>query len=665
MTARAVAWTAALLSAAAVGFALWVSTLPGAGAVGPATSTRYVAVVGTAALLWAVTGAVLATLRPHNVVGWIVLGSNAALVLGPAAYGGYGAIVADPPWPGASASAFLTCGLFVPGWLIPQSVLLAVYPDGRLPARWWRWPVAGALMGTALLTVTAAFDPSTYRYFFPGLEPPVRLPGPTITVLLMAVCLPLVAVSMVTIWAATLLRLMRAQPPHRQRLALLVSAAAPTSLASTITVGRLSEEAALVLAALSCFLPVAVAIGMLRYRMSAVEILLRRGLVYGLLTAAIILVYMAISALVGAAFDRRPLPGVVCATLVTMLFAPARDRLQRAVERFVYGAHRDPLRAMTHLGRRVAAAEETDLLPAALVAIMQSVRSSGVAVLAPDGRLLSAVGSPATGQALPLRVGGRDVGTLRLDPPYARRYYTRSARQLLQALSSQIAVLVLALSLTEALKHERDRVYVAVRSERVRLRHDLHDGLGPSLSGVGLGLQAVTDLLNSKDDSRCQVLLLRIRAEVDAAVQEIRRIIDGLRPAVLDAVGLVAAIHRQAGTIEPALPVKVLAEELPDLPRDVEAAAYHIVTEALTNCVRHAHAHSAVVTLAVSADPEAGDRASLHITVADDGTGVGDALPGVGLTSMRRRAAALGGTFAVDAGWPGTVVTAVLPLEAT
>lgn len=658
--ARSLAWGVAVFCAAGVACALWVTTLPGAAALGPATRTSYVAVVGTATLLWALTGAVLCSLRPRNAVGWIVLGSSGSWVLALGAYGGYGAVAAEPAWPGASAAALATCALFVPGWLLPQSVLLAFYPDGRLSARWWRLPVVGALVGTALLTVTAAFDPDNYRYFFPGLDPPVRLPGSTLTVLQVAVCLPLLALSLVTIWAATVLRLARARRPERQQLALLMSVEAPVFLASVFTLGRLGEEAALLLAAVSCLLPAAVAIGVLRHWMSTVEALLRRGLVYGLLTGAIILVYMAATALAGAALDRRPLPGVVCAALVTVLFAPARDRLQRAVERFVYGAHKDPLHAMTQLSQRVATTDEPDLLPAALTAIMHTLRSPGAAITTPDGRLLAALGSTQTGQRLPLRVGGRDVGTLHLATPHAVAHHSRSGRQLLTAIASPVAVLVRAVELTEALKEERDRVVRAVHAERDRLRHDLHDGLGPSLSGAGLGLEAVTDLLDGQDAKECRMLVERIRAEVDAAVQEIRRIIDGLHPAVLDAIGLVAAIRRQADTIEAALPVKVLAPELPYLPPDVEAAAYHIVTEALTNSVRHAHAHTATVTLALT-EPAAGRH--LHITVADDGAGIGGASPGVGLTSMRRRATALGGTFAITPAYPGTMVTAALPLE--
>jgi signal transduction histidine kinase len=88
----------------------------------------------------------------------------------------------------------------------------------------------------------------------------------------------------------------------------------------------------------------------------------------------------------------------------------------------------------------------------------------------------------------------------------------------------------------------------------------------------------------------------------------------------------------------------------------VENAAYRITTEALTNAARHAVARRVQVTLTAPED-------ALLITVADDGAGVGTAVPGVGLTSMRRRAETLGGELGVDSAGTGTTITATLPLE--
>lgn len=234
--------------------------------------------------------------------------------------------------------------------------------------------------------------------------------------------------------------------------------------------------------------------------------------------------------------------------------------------------------------------------------------------------------------------------------------YTSAESRLLAALALQVAVVVRAVGLTEALEAERDRVVAATATERDRLRGDLHDGLGPSLSGVALGLQALSDTVGAGDRAASGALLERIRDEVGIAVTEVRSIIDGLRPTALDRLGLTDAIRRHASTVSATVPVRVDAADLPALPPTVENAAYRITTEALTNVARHARAQEVQVTLSAT-------DSVLELTVSDDGCGVGTAAAGVGLTSMRRRAETLGGRLGLDSGPDGTTITATLPLE--
>jgi signal transduction histidine kinase len=408
---------------------------------------------------------------------------------------------------------------------------------------------------------------------------------------------------------------------------------------------------------LALLVVVAVAVGVLRYRMLGIEIVLRRGLVYGVLTAVVVSVYLAVTVLLGTALESRLLPGVVAAALVAVLLAPARERLQRAVDWFIYGERRDPLRAIARLGDQVAVAGERDLLPAALISVMRAVRAPGAEVRSPGGRSIGCQGTmAATGTVLPLRVGGRDLGTLTVADRSAGAY-DDGELQLLAALALQVAALLRALELTEALEAERDRVVSATHAERDRIRHDLHDGLGPSLSGMGLGLQALADELRIDETTPAGALLARIREEATTAVGEIRRIIDGLRPTVLDTLGLGEAIRQHAKTVSAALPVEVEIADLPVLAPGLEATAYRIVAESLTNTAQHAGARSAQVRV-TAAD------GALHIRVTDDGNGIDErAAPGIGLTSMHRRARALGGTFHVTSAPGRTTVAATLPLE--
>jgi signal transduction histidine kinase len=203
-------------------------------------------------------------------------------------------------------------------------------------------------------------------------------------------------------------------------------------------------------------------------------------------------------------------------------------------------------------------------------------------------------------------------------------------------------------------------VVAVTRQERQRLRRDLHDGLGPSLSGVSLGLQALQDARAADDQGAADQLLARIREEVTTAVGEVRRILDDLRPAVLDSTRLPDAIRRQAAAVSTG-PFEVsvdAAADLPVLPPAVETTAYRITQEALTNVVRHAGAHHAHITLDAS-------DAALTLTITDDGHGINGPGhdQGVGLASMRQRAQALQGTLRVDSSDHGTTVMATLPLQ--
>jgi signal transduction histidine kinase len=239
---------------------------------------------------------------------------------------------------------------------------------------------------------------------------------------------------------------------------------------------------------------------------------------------------------------------------------------------------------------------------------------------------------------------------------------TSSDARLLDALSPHLAVVVRSRRLTDELARERARVVAATLAERNRLRQDLHDGLGPSLSGIALGLEAADQALGHDPDT-VHELLVRTRAEAASAVREVRRVIDDLRPSALDRHGLADAVRETAaglGLGQPGGPDFALeVEELPALAAAVEEAAFRIVAESLTNVVRHSGARACSVRLAGSAD-------ELSVSIEDDGSGMrGPRTDGVGLDSMRRRAAELGGRVMVELVRPhGTLVTALLPLDA-
>jgi signal transduction histidine kinase len=280
------------------------------------------------------------------------------------------------------------------------------------------------------------------------------------------------------------------------------------------------------------------------------------------------------------------------------------------------------------------------------------------------GGLASVVeyGEPRPGTDFPLSYRGAPVGTLRVapapgDPPRA------ADRRLLADLVRQAGVAAHAVGRTEDLQRGRERLVAAREEERRRLRRDLHDGLGPVLGGLTLKLDAVRRLLRT-DPDRAEDVVRGAKADVAGAMADVRRLVHDLRPPALDEFGLAGALEQQAERFRrpgagEGLRVDVEVGDVGGLPAAVEVAAYRIVSEALTNVLKHAGAGSCVVRV----ERRDGD---LVVEVADDGRGVAaDSPMGVGLLSMEERAAELGGSCRVTARpGGGTMVRAVLPTRA-
>ena len=198
----------------------------------------------------------------------------------------------------------------------------------------------------------------------------------------------------------------------------------------------------------------------------------------------------------------------------------------------------------------------------------------------------------------------------------------------------------------------------AVESERRRLRQELHDGLGPALAGIALGVRAAGSAVAAQAPATAQ-LLGRLADETEASLEEVRRIVYDLRPPALDQLGLRGAVvaHAERCCAAPDAPeLHTDIATLPELPAATEMASYRIVVEAITNTLRHASASHLTVRMAT-------DNERLVLEIQDDGRGLpASLLPGVGLTSMRERAEGVGGYVDLspgDAG--GTLVRAVLP----
>ncbi len=404
--------------------------------------------------------------------------------------------------------------------------------------------------------------------------------------------------------------------------------------------------------------PAAVLVAVLRNRMWGLRLVVSRAVLAGLVATGLIVLYLAVTLSLTAVLPGDGLPQLLAAGSVAVAVQPVRISLSRRVHRLVYGDSADPGRAVRRLGSQlVGSGTVEELLKGITEDIGRSMRLESVTVVAGE---LEPVGWGVPTErptAVDLQHRGERVGTLEVSPMPGE---SLSARDLttLRDLSSVVATVVAVGRAAAELAEMRHRLSQVRLEERRVIRREIHDGLGPSLAGIRLGLQGARNLLDS-DPAAGQALLADLQDEVEAATDGVRSLSHHLLPPVLDELGLAAALTELAARYDgQALDVSVETDRLDDLDPQLAAAAYGIASEATTNVARHARAAHCWISVVRHVD------GYLTLTVEDDGTGIAtDASVGVGSRSMRERAVEQGGTLEVarrEGG--GTQVRATLPL---
>jgi signal transduction histidine kinase len=333
------------------------------------------------------------------------------------------------------------------------------------------------------------------------------------------------------------------------------------------------------------------------------------------------------------------------------------------VSRLVYGARSNPYEALTRLGHRLQdAPDPDDVLSTIVDDVAAALRLAYCAVeLRYDDELELAAergrSGPEQRLVLPLAYQGEEIGTL-IAEPGPKRQLSAEDKALLGDLARQAGVAIHGVRVMADLKRSRERLVVAREEERLRLRRDLHDGLGPTLAALVLKSGLARESI-ARDPERTEVLLRELSADARNAIADIRQVVYELRPPALDELGLTGALRERAALLSDSSGITISFDsKLPaSLPPAVEVAAYRIVAEALTNVARHSQAQTARVTMCLADGVE--------ITVADDGIGIDPgSRAGVGLRSMRDRATELGGSFGTTSGSTGGLaVHVVLPLD--
>jgi two-component system, NarL family, sensor kinase len=416
--------------------------------------------------------------------------------------------------------------------------------------------------------------------------------------------------------------------------------------------------------------PLAIAISVLRHNLFDIDTLLSRALVYGALTAVTISLYVVVVGVLGTVLQTQLnlFVALVATGFVAVLFQPLRDRLQRAVNRFVYGERDEPFEVLARLGQRLESSLSPEMVyPTIVDTVSQALKLPYAAVaLWRNGEMETVesfgreVADPVT---YPLTYQGELVGQLQVARRTPGEPFSAADERILRSIARQAGAAVHAVQLMADLQRSRQELVAAREEERRRLRRDLHDGLGPQLASQALTIDAIDRLL-ARDPERARALLQELKAQSQDAVQDIRRLVYELRPPTLDEFGLVGALNEGAARAsQNGLRISVKAPtSLPPLPAAVEVAVYRIAQEAITNVVRHAGATDCTVHLALRG---AGQPPFLRLEVSDNGRGLPAGLrAGVGFQSMRERAAELGGSCQIGASAAGGVsVIAEFPLS--
>jgi signal transduction histidine kinase len=665
---------------------------------------------GMLSLAFPTVGALIASRLPANPIGWIFCGVGLLYTAQrfAQAYADY-ALLVNFAFPGGEYMVWFSGLVDFRGPVLAGIFVMLLFPDGSLPSRRWRIVAWTAVCGAVLSDLYAAFYPhdvgtSAYHVMNPfgwvgGIWVGVIGVGLTTYDFLDAsgfIGETLLLTSILAAICSLALRLHRARGDERQQLKWFLYAAVPAALCFSYVllsfvvfdftmfvfgtplklmvddyndsvVGAFILQVILYVAVFSLLVvPVFTYIAIVRHHLYDVDVVINRTLVYGALSACVVGIYVLAVVALGALFQvQGNLAISLLATgLVAVLFQPLRGRLQRGVNRLMYGERDDPYAVISRLGKSLEAALAPDtVLPTVVETIAQALKLPYAAILLEEGegyKSAASYGSPrGESETLPLVYQKEEVGRLVLSPRAPGEGFSDADRALLEDLARQAEVAVHAVRLTDDLQRSRERLVATREEERRRLRRDLHDGLGAQLAGLNVQAGTLRRLIPTDPDVADEVVV-ELREELRSAIADIRRLVYDLRPPALDDLGLAESLRRLAehyGSEGEQLRVSVEAhEDLPDLPAAVEVAVYRITQEALTNVVRHARARTCVVRLAVND--------SVALELVDDGVGIPEERSaGVGLSSMRERAAELGGSCVVEpAQKGGTKVLVRLPL---
>lgn len=644
--------TALLVSGVGVGTAL---LLAGGAALGLQLANLH---NGLIALSFTAVGLFVVSRRPRNREGWLFVATGAAhaVMFFGRQYGLY-----PGPLPAASWVGWL--GVWpLPLVLALVSVTVMAFPDGRLPAPWR--PVVVALVAAgAVMSAVSALWPVEYARVGLAAPHPLDLPGAAAAEAFYSVARPVVYLAFQVAWVACLgWRLWRARGDEARQLRWFVAAAAVA--VAVMLVGVVGWGSPLPGVLTVPLVAVAAGAAILKYRLYDIDEVISKALVVATMASLVTVGYGAVVTGMGALVRGYGTPVALAATaLVAVLFEPVRVRVQRLADRWVLGHRASPYETLARMSAHLAEPRGR-LLDVVCTTVADGVGAREVVLWTGDADSLRAVSAWPGDRTLPEEVrrlddldgapSGRDVIPVRHDGRFlGALVVTKAPGDLLTADERRLATdLAAQAGLILELRGSAQRLVVAGDLARRRLERDLHDVVQQRLVTAALELGGVVRLASDRGDDGLAARAETARTRLLEATAALRETARGIHPAVLTQDGLEAAVGWLADRSP--LPVRVGVDVPRRLTAEVEATAYFVVSEALSNAAKHSGAELVVV------DARLVDG-GLALEVTDNGHGGAAIQPGSGLEGLVDRLRTLDAGLTVDSRPGGTRVATVIP----
>ncbi len=604
-----------------------------------------------------VAGALILRRHPRHAIGWLLVAQGVLAALVGDLAQGWGLRAAERGWGFGPTAEFVATASWLPTAPLAVATIL-LYPGGHLISRRWSLVLWLSIIGALAAEPGWVFNPDAGSEYVAGQNPyavdwlPTRL--------MFTAGFAIVLMSLLAAAAAVVVRYRDSNEVVRLQLKWF-------AVASGVLVVGLTLGGALwfvtpishVLPALVVTIwPIVICAAILRYRLYDVDLVISRTFSYAALTVVLATVYVGAVVILGAVVGRDSAWVAAGATLLAAaVFRLLHRRVQNLVDRRFRRQRHDALTVVAGFvdDLRHDRAEPEQVVDA-LRAAMQDPGLDVQFVLQRDGPRVDMHGRPVTDvDAAAERVPAQRSGITLAEIVWCPRSDADRALlpSVIDAASIAIEMARLRVELRQRLDEvdeSRTRIAAVAENERRRLARDLHDGAQQRLVSIGLALRHAQHELATQPESARRTLDAAV-VEIGAAIDELRALAHGLRPALLQA-GLAPALRDLASRS----PVPVAVNATSDrYPNDIEAAAYFVACEGLTNAVKHSRAASVRLDIARR-------DSTLIVSVTDDGLGGATIERGSGLTGLSDRVAALGGRLLIVSGRDhGTTLSAELP----